>query len=132
MIRLHYYPGNASFTPHVLLQELGTPFELVLVDREQGAHKAPAYLRLNPNGLIPVLEHDDLVLYETAAIWTSSVFKVAIFWFMSVTLKSLIILRFLAFLTCNFKCQTGSRKAPSDGVSADCPARKNRAAALPA
>lgn len=40
MIRLHYYPGNASFTPHVLLQELGTPFELVLVDREQGAHKA--------------------------------------------------------------------------------------------
>jgi len=68
MIRLHYYPGNASFTPHVLLQELGTPFELVLDDREQGAHKAPAYLRLNPNGLIPVLEHDDLVLYETAAI----------------------------------------------------------------
>jgi hypothetical protein len=70
--------------------------------------------------------------FAASTIWTSSVFKVAIFWFMSVTLKSLIILRFLAFLTCNFKCQTGSRKAPSDGVSADCPARKNRAAALPA
>jgi glutathione S-transferase len=33
MIRLHYYPGNASFTPHVLLHELGVPFELELVDR---------------------------------------------------------------------------------------------------
>lgn len=68
MIRLHYYPGNASFAPHVLLHELGVPFELALVDRTQGAHKAPAYLALNPNGLIPVLEDDGLVLYETAAI----------------------------------------------------------------
>ena len=68
MIRLHYYPGNASFTPHVLLHELGVPFERGLVDRDHGAHKSPAYLRLNPNGLIPVLEDDGLVLYETAAI----------------------------------------------------------------
>ncbi|MBL8334234.1 MAG: glutathione S-transferase, partial [Rubrivivax sp.] len=40
MIRLHHYPSNASFTPHVLLHELGVPFELVLVDRTQGAHKS--------------------------------------------------------------------------------------------
>ena len=68
MIRLHYYPGNASFTPHVLLHELGVPFERVLVDRTQAAHKTPAYLKLNPNGQIPVLEDGGLVLYETAAI----------------------------------------------------------------
>jgi glutathione S-transferase len=68
MIRLHYYPSNASFAPHVLLHELGVPFERVLVDRTQGAHKAPDYLKLNPNGLIPVLEDGDLVLYEAAAI----------------------------------------------------------------
>ncbi len=68
MIRLHHYPGNASFTPHVLLHELGVPFELVLVDRTQRAHKSPDYLRLNPMGQIPVLEHDGLVLYEAAAI----------------------------------------------------------------
>jgi glutathione S-transferase len=68
MITLHYFPGNASFTPHVLLNELGVPFELSLVDRANQAHKSPAYLKLNPNGLIPVLVDGDLVLYETAAI----------------------------------------------------------------
>ena len=68
MITLHYYPGNASFTPHVLLHELGVPFELQLVDRAANAHKSPAYLQLNPNGQIPVLVDGSLVLYETAAI----------------------------------------------------------------
>lgn len=68
MITLHYYPGNASLAPHVLLREAGLPFELQLVDRAQAAHKQPAYLALNPNGQIPVLVNGDLVLYETAAI----------------------------------------------------------------
>jgi glutathione S-transferase len=67
-MQLHYYPGNASFTPHVLLQEIGVPFELKLVQRTEGAHKRPEYLKLNPNGLIPVLVDGELVLYETAAI----------------------------------------------------------------
>ena len=68
MIRLYYYPGNASLTPHMLLEEIGAPFELERVDRANAAHKAPAYLRLNPNGQIPVLVDGDLVLYETVAI----------------------------------------------------------------
>ena len=68
MIKLHYFPGNASFMPHVLLQEIGVPFELQLVDRTVNAHKSPEYLQLNPNGLIPVLVDGKLVLYETAAI----------------------------------------------------------------
>ncbi|HEY1393105.1 MAG TPA: glutathione S-transferase [Methylibium sp.] len=67
-IRLHYYPSNASMAPHMLLEELGLRYELVLVDRTVGAHKSPEYLKLNPNGLIPVLEDGGLVLYETAAI----------------------------------------------------------------
>ena len=71
MIQLHYYPGNASLIVHILLEEMGEPFERVLVDRALAAHKSPAYLKLNPNGLIPVLSDDaqgPLVLYETAAI----------------------------------------------------------------
>ena len=68
MIALHYSPSNASFAPHVVLEELGLPFQLQLVDRDNDAHKSPAYLKLNPNGLIPVMQEGDLVLYETAAI----------------------------------------------------------------
>lgn len=67
-MRLYYYPGNASLTPHMLLEEIGAPFELTRVDRVNGAHKSSEYLRLNPNGQIPVLVDGDLVLYETAAI----------------------------------------------------------------
>lgn len=68
MMQLHYFPGNASMTPHMLLEELGVPCERVLVDRTTNAHRSPAYLKLNPNGKIPVLVDGDLVLYETGAI----------------------------------------------------------------
>jgi glutathione S-transferase len=68
MVQLHYYPGNANLAPHIVLEEIGAPFELVLVDRKVDAHKSPQYLRLTPNGQIPVLVDGDLVLYEAAAI----------------------------------------------------------------
>jgi glutathione S-transferase len=68
MPTLYYYPGNASMAPHLVLEEIGLPFELRLVDREKGAHKAADYLRLNPNGLIPAFVDGDLVLFESAAI----------------------------------------------------------------
>ena len=70
MLQLHYYPGNASLAPHILLEEVGTPFELLMVDRTVSAQKAPTYLALNPNGLIPVLvdTQTGLVMYEAAAI----------------------------------------------------------------
>ena len=68
MLDLHYAPGNANLAPHMLLHALDLPHRLVPVDRGSAAHKGPAYLALNPNGLIPVLVDGDLVLYETAAI----------------------------------------------------------------
>jgi len=68
MLELYYHPGNASLIAHILLEELGVPFELLLVDRANAAHRSPEYLKLNPNGQIPVLIDGELVLYETAAI----------------------------------------------------------------
>jgi len=65
---LHYYPNNANLAPHMLLEELGVPYRLELVDRTRGAQKSPEYLKLNPAGLIPVLIDGDIVLPESAAI----------------------------------------------------------------
>lgn len=68
MIKLYYYPSFISLVPHMLLEEIGTQYQLVFVNLSGGAHKGPDHLRLNPNGLIPVFVQDDLVLYESAAI----------------------------------------------------------------
>ncbi|GAC1602522.1 MAG: glutathione S-transferase family protein [Ramlibacter sp.] len=68
MIELYYDPSTASMVPHILLEELGAPYQRVLVDRAAGAHKQPQHLELNPNGLLPVLVDGGHVVYETAAI----------------------------------------------------------------
>ena len=68
MIQLHYSPSSAAMAPHILLEELGLPFEKILVNTSTGAHRLDAYRQLNPNGLVPTLTDGDLVLYESAAI----------------------------------------------------------------
>jgi len=67
-LKLHYYPATAAMIPHILLEEIGVPYERVFVDRAKDEHKRPAYLQLNPNGTLPVLTEGDFALYETAAI----------------------------------------------------------------
>lgn len=68
MIQLHYAPSTAAMAPHILLEEIGVPFEKVLVDTSAGMHRSDAYRKLNPNGLVPALTDGDMVLYESAAI----------------------------------------------------------------
>ena len=68
MYKLHYFPGNASFAPHALINEIGAPVELALIDRANNAHKGPDYLKINPAGRIPAFADGDLVLFESAAI----------------------------------------------------------------
>lgn len=66
--RLHYAPDNASLIVRLALEEMGLPYRTVLVDRAVRAQRSPAYLRLNPNGLIPALETPDGPMFETGAI----------------------------------------------------------------
>ncbi len=40
----------------------------MLVDVTQGAHKAPDFLAINPNGMVPALVDGELVLWESTAI----------------------------------------------------------------
>src|SRR6202051_4163237 len=68
MYRLHYFPANATAAPHMLLEELGVKYDLLIVDRAKNAQKSKEYLKINPNGRIPTLVDKDLVLFEAAAI----------------------------------------------------------------
>lgn len=71
MIRLHdnASSGNA-YKVRLLLTQLGTPFERIEYDIDQGATRTPEFLRkTNPNGRIPVLElPDGRCLAESNAI----------------------------------------------------------------
>lgn len=66
--RLHYAPDNASLIIRLALEEMGVPFETVLVDRARREQDSDAYRVLNPNGLIPVLGTPEGPIFETAAI----------------------------------------------------------------
>jgi glutathione S-transferase len=68
MMRLHCYPGFISLAAHILAEEIGLEYELSFVNLHKGPNKNQSYLALHPDGLVPVLEEDELVLYESTAI----------------------------------------------------------------
>ncbi len=49
-------------------EELGIPFERIDVGGPFGGNKEPAYLKLNPNGLVPTVEDEGLVIWESNTI----------------------------------------------------------------
>jgi glutathione S-transferase len=68
-VRLHWHPF--SIIPRrvrIALREKKIPCEEVEVDLPAGAHRTPAFLRLNPFAQVPVLEDGDLVVAESVAI----------------------------------------------------------------
>ena len=68
MIRLWIGPGSSSFAPHIALNEIGVPFELVPLSFHRGETRGDEYLALNPAGKVPTLIDGDLVLTEVLAI----------------------------------------------------------------
>jgi glutathione S-transferase len=50
------------------LEELGRPYELHTVVLAKREHKQPEFLKLNPNGKVPVIDDDGFVLWESDAI----------------------------------------------------------------
>ena len=69
-MKLYYSPGACSLAPHIVLRELGLPFETVQVDLK--THKLASgadYYQINPKGYVPALQLDDGSLFtEDAAI----------------------------------------------------------------
>ena len=68
MLKLYGVAQSRAFRPLWLLHELGLEFEHVPLDFHGDALEDPAYRTLNPNGRIPTLVDDGLVLWESMAI----------------------------------------------------------------
>jgi len=67
-IALYYSPGSCSLAVHIVLNEIGEPFELRKFATSDRANYSAEYLAINPKGRIPALEIDGFVLTENPAI----------------------------------------------------------------
>ena len=71
MIELYTAGTPNGHKASITLEELGLPYRVHRVDLLKGEQKQPAFLKMNPNGRIPVIvdrEADDFVVFESGAI----------------------------------------------------------------
>jgi glutathione S-transferase len=64
----HAWRSSASRRVRLCLEEKGLAYESHPVDLAKLEHHSPAYLKINPNGVIPTLVHDGRPLYESGTI----------------------------------------------------------------
>jgi glutathione S-transferase len=68
-MKLYYAPGACSIGIHVLLEEIGKPYEAERVNLQQGEQYKPPFVEVNPKSKVPTLARDDgSVLTEFPAI----------------------------------------------------------------
>lgn len=64
----YYAPMSTAVVTHWALEELGIPYEKQKVDISTGETRKPEFLKLNPNGCVPVIVHNGATIFESAAI----------------------------------------------------------------
>ena len=67
-ITYYYAPMSTAVRTTWAVEELGVPCERVKVDIPKKETKAPAFLKLNPNGVVPLLVVDGTPIFESTAI----------------------------------------------------------------
>jgi glutathione S-transferase len=71
MLTLYHKPGSCSMAAHIVLEESGEPYTLRPVDLAGGEQRTEAFLKINPQGRVPVLRLDNgEPLAENTAILT--------------------------------------------------------------
>ncbi|KAF7346856.1 Glutathione S-transferase [Mycena sanguinolenta] len=70
VLKLYSAPfvGGGAAIIGLALAEKQVPFEFVPVDLAANEHKTPEYMAMNPFGLVPVIDDDGFIIYESRAI----------------------------------------------------------------
>ena len=65
---LYYNPQSRARMARWMLEEVGAPYRIELIQWETQDNRKPEFLALNPMGKLPTIEHRGVVVTETAAI----------------------------------------------------------------
>ena len=68
-LTLFHSPNTRSSGALTLLEELGVPYELHVLNMKAGEQRRPEYLSINPMGKVPALRHGDALITEQVAIF---------------------------------------------------------------
>ncbi len=67
-VTLYHSPNTRSSGTRLLLEELGVPYELKVLNIKAGENRQPPYLAVNPMGKVPAIEHRGAIITEQVAI----------------------------------------------------------------
>jgi hypothetical protein len=67
-LTLYHSPLSRSSDVLWILEEIGEPYDVHLLNTGKGANRQPDYLPVNPMRKVPALRHADAIITETAAI----------------------------------------------------------------
>ena len=68
-ITFYHAPNTRSSGVRILLEELGAPHRLHVLNMKAGEQREPAYLAINPMGKVPAIKHGDAVITEQGAVF---------------------------------------------------------------
>ena len=67
-LTFYYAPMSTATLTDLVIEELGIPCKRVKLDLQKGDTKKPEFMKLNPNAKVPLIVHDDMPVFESAAI----------------------------------------------------------------
>ena len=68
-VTLFHSPHTRSAGALILLEELGAPYQLHVLDMKRGEQREAAYLAVNPMGKVPAVLHGDALVTEQPAVF---------------------------------------------------------------
>ena len=68
MLKFYYHPTPNPAKVALFLEEAELPYEMVPVDTAKGEQLDPKFLAVNPNGRLPAIDDDGVVVFDSNAI----------------------------------------------------------------